>query len=416
MEKSNIELDITTQNLYRLPWNLADNAISWLEPTSKCNLYCDGCYRENRNDSHKSLDEIKRELEIFKSMRKSDSVSIAGGEPLMHPDIIEIVRLVKNMGWKPVINSNGELLTMDLLRKLKSAGVFGFTFHIDSGQGRAHWKGKTELELNELRLKLADMLYDVGDLSCAFNLTVYPENIKYVPQLVKWAQDHIDRVHIMVFIIYRIAVRNSEFDYYVGGQKLTFEEVPYSVENEERRTDVTSLEVVDEIRKYEPDFRPSAFLNGTHKVNSFKWLLTGRLGNKHQIFGYVGPRFMEIVQSVKHIFTDKYLAYAETKLNRRGRSYFWLSFFDKGVWNACKTYFKSIITNPLAFFSKVHFQSIMIIQPTDILKNGDMNMCDGCPDISIYDGDLVWSCRMEEMYKYDQWARAVVKDKHEITN
>ncbi|MCL6099711.1 MAG: radical SAM protein, partial [Bacteroidetes bacterium] len=35
-------------DLYRLPWTLADNAISWLEPTSMCNLSCDGCYRENQ--------------------------------------------------------------------------------------------------------------------------------------------------------------------------------------------------------------------------------------------------------------------------------------------------------------------------------------------------------------------------------
>ena len=58
------------ETLYRLPWNFADNSISWLEPTSKCNLYCDGCYRENRNSSHKSLDEISRELDVFQRNRK----------------------------------------------------------------------------------------------------------------------------------------------------------------------------------------------------------------------------------------------------------------------------------------------------------------------------------------------------------
>jgi len=27
-------------------------------------------------------------------------------------------------------------------------------------------------------------------------------------------------------------------------------------------------------------------------------------------------------------------------------------------------------------------------------------MCDGCPDITIWNGQLVWSCRMEEQLKY----------------
>lgn len=37
------------RQLYRLPWNLTDNAIAWLEPTMKCNLACEGCYRANIN-------------------------------------------------------------------------------------------------------------------------------------------------------------------------------------------------------------------------------------------------------------------------------------------------------------------------------------------------------------------------------
>lgn len=60
------------------------------------------------------------------------------GEPLAHPEIPEIVRMVKRKGWKAIINSNGELLTPELLRELKKAGVDGFTFHVDSGQNRPH--------------------------------------------------------------------------------------------------------------------------------------------------------------------------------------------------------------------------------------------------------------------------------------
>jgi len=52
--------------LYRLPWTLSDNAISWLEPTAMCNLSCDGCYRENEQDSHLSVEEVKQlEREFF---------------------------------------------------------------------------------------------------------------------------------------------------------------------------------------------------------------------------------------------------------------------------------------------------------------------------------------------------------------
>ena len=112
---------------YRLPWNLADNSISWLEPTSACNLYCQGCYRKNEKDSHKSLEVIREELNVFKKFRKADGVSIAGGDPLTHPDILEIVKITNEFGFKPIINTNGKELTPDLLAELKKAGVYGFT-------------------------------------------------------------------------------------------------------------------------------------------------------------------------------------------------------------------------------------------------------------------------------------------------
>ena len=129
--------------LYRLPWTLPDNAISWLEPTAMCNLKCDGCYRENEKDSHKPFDEVKHELDVFQKLRKSDCISIAGGDPLLYPEIVELVREIKSRNLKPIVNTNGKALTKELLKDLKDAGVFGFTFHIDSRQGRGgKWKDK----------------------------------------------------------------------------------------------------------------------------------------------------------------------------------------------------------------------------------------------------------------------------------
>lgn len=204
---------------YRLPWNLTDNSISWLEPTSKCNLYCEGCYRLNEKDGHKTIDQIKDDLDVFVRLRIADGVSIAGGDPLTHPDIVEIVKEVKKRNMKPIINTNGLALTKELLHQLKKAGVFGFTFHIDSKQGRPQWKDKNELELNELRFNYAKMLADEGNISCAFNSTVYEDTMKYIPEMVKWAQKNIDIVNVMVFILYR-AVNNSDYDFYLASKKI----------------------------------------------------------------------------------------------------------------------------------------------------------------------------------------------------
>ena len=157
-------LKLNHLDYYRLPWNLTDNSISWLEPTAACNLHCDGCYRQNEKNSHKSLEQINKELDVFTRLRKVDGISIAGGDPLTHPDVVDIVKSVKERGLKPILNTNGLALTKELLMELKKAGVFGFTFHIDSKQGRPGWKDKNELELNELRYHYARMLADAKNI------------------------------------------------------------------------------------------------------------------------------------------------------------------------------------------------------------------------------------------------------------
>ncbi|MBI3534738.1 MAG: radical SAM protein, partial [Deltaproteobacteria bacterium] len=123
------------QKYYRLPWSLTDNGISWIEVTTSCNLACEGCYRPKAG-GHKSLEQIAEDLAVFKQERKSDCMSVAGGDPLVHPKIVEITKMIKDGDWKPIINTNGLALTPKLLKDLKTAGAFGFTFHIDTSQVR----------------------------------------------------------------------------------------------------------------------------------------------------------------------------------------------------------------------------------------------------------------------------------------
>jgi pyruvate-formate lyase-activating enzyme len=402
----------TLQNsdLYRLPWTLPDNAINWLEPTSACNLYCDGCYRKNEPNSHKSLEVVRNELNTFKRLRKTDGVSIAGGDPLTHPQIEQIVEMIATDGQKPIINTNGQLLTKEKLVALKKAGVQGFTFHIDSGQGRPHMKGKTELELNELRLKYAEMLAEVGGISCAFNATVYDRTLEDVPEIVAWGQEHIDIVHILVFIAYRAAPIHKGYRYMVGGNEIDMTPIAYAID-EERKISIMSTDIVEVIRSKYPDFQPSAYLNGTERPDHFKWLLTLRIGTKEKIYGYTGPKFMELSQSLHHLMKGTYLAYTQPKTLRSAKSMLALAPLDAGLARTASAYLHHVVTSPGKLFSRLHMQSVMIIQPADFMPTGALSMCDGCPDITVYDNKLVWSCRMEELINFGDWIRAVPENK-----
>ncbi|MCX5783305.1 MAG: radical SAM protein [Elusimicrobia bacterium] len=382
------------RKLYRLPWNYSDNIIAWLEPTKKCNIYCEGCYSANNPASHKTLEQIKSDLDVFAKYRATHSVSIAGGDPLTHPQIAEIVKMTAERGYQPIVNTNGLAMTEEFMRELKSAGMKGMTFHIDSLQKRPGWEGKNELELNDLRLEYAKMADKVGGLSCAFNATIYEETVKYVPAMLEWAQKHIDIAHVMVFINFRAAVP-EKFDFFSGGKKVDMKKIVYGEDNK-RKVNLSSADVIDEIQKPYPDFSPCGYLNGTEDPSAMKWLLTLRAANKNKIFGYMGPKFMELAQTAHHFIYGTYLGYVHPRVQKRVKWMFPLAIFDKGL----RKIFSSWLKDIASWFSPIYLQPIMIIQPVDILADGRQSMCDGCPDMTVYKGRLVWSCRLEEPLKH----------------
>lgn len=397
---------IDHRSLYRLPWSLPDNAIAWLEPTKKCNLACLGCYRENDPKGHKTLEEVRRDLDVFQRLRTVDGISIAGGDPLTHPQIVEIVRMVADDGLKPILNTNGHALTEDLLRDLKRAGVAGFTFHIDSKQGRPGWKRSDEIALCELRLHFAEMVASVGGIGCSFNATVYEDTLRQVPEIVAWAQRNIEIVHTVVFIAFRAGVVGGDFEYRVAGRPVDFSSMPYAT-SDQTPHEIQSTDILAAIRERFPDFAPAAYLNGTERPDTFKWLLAGRLADRQRVYGYVGPRSMELIQTVHHLRTGRYLAYSSPATLAHGRAMLLLSLVDERLRGTARRWLSASARRPSRLLRPLRFQSVMVIQPVDVYPDGHQNMCDGCPDMTVLGDRLVWSCRLEEPERFGDFVQMV---------
>jgi MoaA/NifB/PqqE/SkfB family radical SAM enzyme len=385
-------MSLDKRNLYRLPWSKNDNPIGWLEVTDICNLACLGCYRQ-KISGHKTLEQLKEEVLFLKRWRNVDNMSIAGGEPLMHPQIMEVVSFIKQQGIKPIMLTNGLKLDHATLVELKKAGLAGFTLHIDSNQGRPQWRDKNEVETNALRQYFADMIHEIGGLYVIFNSTVYPSTVQHIPEMVKWAQKNIDRVHGLVFICFRTAPLDEEVTYQTGEKIVDARHLTYASEVQPDRN-ITSYEVHDLIKDNVPEFDASGYLGGTWKIDSIKWLAGAMIGTRRTVFGSIGKRTMEVAQAGHHWFTGKYLAYlSESTI---GRKIFLTSFFDKTVRAAHKRYWSDLLRHPQHVFEPVYVQSIGVIQAPDIMPDGTADMCDSCPDMTYWNGELINSCRMDE--------------------
>lgn len=397
-------------DFYRLPWSMNDNPIAWIEVTDICNIHCEGCYRQYMT-GHKSLEQLKEEVLFFKRWRNPDNFSIAGGEPLIHPNIIELVAFMKEQGIKPVILTNAMALTPELLHELKKAGLAGFTMHIDSHQNRPHWLEKTEKDLNQLRQKYADMVAAEGGIYLVFNSTVYPSTYHQIPDVVRWGQENFEKVQGLVFITYRTATLSDSFATDKDDREVDMSKLSYTRDAFEEKF-VTSPEVYQIIKENFPEYEASGYLGGSINHDSYKWLIGALVGSKDRYYGSVGKKTMEIAQTGHHLWTGRYLAYLSTA--NIGSKVFLLSPWDKTVRQAWKNRMKDVLRHPGHLFNKVGVQSIGIIQAPDIQSDGRADMCDSCPDITIYEGKFVNSCRMDEYRLFGGFVSVLEKKEETI--
>jgi len=395
------------RDYYRLPWSMNDNPIAWIEVTDICNIRCEGCYRQHMT-GHKSLGQLKEEVDFFMKWRNPDNFSIAGGEPLIHPQIIDLVAYMAGKGVKPVILSNGVALNPNLLHELKKAGLAGFTMHVDSHQNRPHWKDKTEKEHNELRQAITDMVAAEGGLFLVFNSTVYPDTYHEIPDIVRWGQANIQNVQGLVFITYRTATTEDNIATDVKDQEVDLSQLSYTRDSFHDRF-ITAPEVHDLIQEHFPEYEASGYLGGSIRHDSYKWLTGAMIGSPHRMYGSVGKRTMELAQIGHHVLTGRYLAYLAC--NRVGARIFLLSLWDKLVLQAGNKRWSDVLRHPGRLFDGIYIQTIGIIQAPDIQPDGRADMCDSCPDMTYFDGKLVNSCRMDEYRLFGGFVSLIDKEK-----
>ncbi len=112
--------------------------VSW-NTTNDCNLYCAHCYRESGEKAQGELNTEEGKKLITEIARAGFKIMIfSGGEPLKRPDIFELIRYACECGLRPVLGSNGTLITPEVARKLKEAGLMAAGISLDSMDPAKH--------------------------------------------------------------------------------------------------------------------------------------------------------------------------------------------------------------------------------------------------------------------------------------
>lgn len=158
------------------------------EITSLCNLRCEHCLSSAGETlpNELSTEEAMGLLDYLEAI-KVFNINLSGGEPLMRPDIFDIIDYASKKKFSIDLLTNGASITEKVLNRLEDSNIFNVQVSID-GIGETHdkfrgRKGTYERAINAIKL-LKDSKYNVSISS-----TVTKLNMSEIPRIIDMAID-----------------------------------------------------------------------------------------------------------------------------------------------------------------------------------------------------------------------------------
>jgi len=100
-------------------------------PIRRCNLDCGYCNEYDDVSAPVSFEEMKRRLDRLADMGTT-IITISGGEPLMHPDLDDIIRHIRRRGMIAGLITNGFFLNKERIERLNAARLEHLQISIDN--------------------------------------------------------------------------------------------------------------------------------------------------------------------------------------------------------------------------------------------------------------------------------------------
>ncbi|MEI6149882.1 MAG: radical SAM protein [bacterium] len=377
---------------WHLPWEGRNVPHALLDIIRGCNITCEACYN-NRPPAVKPLPQIESELDALQRQRRLSSVSLVGGEVLLHPQLDDIVRMIKRRRIDVEIFTNGVLLTDDRLAELKRVGLDVVFIHIESGQGRPDLPEHTTLaQLRELWQAKSAMVARHG-IDAALALTAHANRLSEMDAIIRFIVESA-HVHYLLITLYRdltdVACIRGDL---VRG--MTAEWHPDALP---RRADaMTNVQILDRLKRT-MGLRPFAYLGSNVDHSDPRWLSymvatsrsrEGRLTE----YSVKASCFEKAFVHMLRLASGRFPMYRKQN-SRQLAIQLVLNGLTGGDCKGNFPFLRSALRNGTPLLAK----RILFQCPAEVDAAGHVIHCAHCPDAVIQEGRLIPVCLT------DKWA------------
>ncbi|MGE5342169.1 MAG: radical SAM protein [Candidatus Omnitrophota bacterium] len=155
------------------------------EVTNTCNLRCIHCHASSGKPDPNELTtaEAKRVIDGVAATREFRMLVFTGGEPLIRPDIFDLLTYSKKQGLINVVATNGTMIDEPMARDLRKAGVVGAAISLDSASPTIHNQIRRHETAFDLALRGMRAVRKAGIL-LQVNVTAMEYNFDHLEELI----------------------------------------------------------------------------------------------------------------------------------------------------------------------------------------------------------------------------------------
>ena len=157
--------------------------------TQRCNLNCVHCYSHSRNISYNGELTTGEGRVLIDDLAQFGSpvILFSGGEPLIRPDIFELIDYARNRKMRTVLSTNGTLIKKDIAKQLNSLDLSYAGISLDGLE-------KTNDKFRGMKGAFKEALQGIrhckdAGIKVGLRLTINKRNVQDIPGIFKLIED-----------------------------------------------------------------------------------------------------------------------------------------------------------------------------------------------------------------------------------
>jgi radical SAM protein with 4Fe4S-binding SPASM domain len=175
--------------------------LSW-NVTRECNLKCSHCYinaADQKLENELTTEEGKRLIDQICEVSRPLLI-LSGGEPLLRPDVYELIEYGSSKGLKMGLGSNGSLIDDVVAKKLKEAGITTVSISLDSHIAAQHDDFRGVIGSWEKAVNAIKVLHD-NNILVQVNTSLTHDNYDQIDDIMRFSESiGVENFHLFFLV------------------------------------------------------------------------------------------------------------------------------------------------------------------------------------------------------------------------